>query len=412
MFSVEISSSDLHTPHQWKRKLNNAIIYIIITNYNTLATEWSHTHILHTSREKMNKNIIAISMVKNENDIIETFCRYTLGYCDKLLILEDGSDDTTPDILKSLVNEGLPIVIYEQKTSIGFDKYNIINNLARDAFEIHHADLVIPLDADEFITTDTGIPIRQILEELSDDKIYLLNWRTYILTKTVLQREGTILQRFSEYRPRELEEFTKTLVSEKLFVKEHYKIALGQHDLIPSDNSPIREIFTLDNLIMAHFPIRSRGQLETKVIIGWLNYLSMPNGMQKSGHWPVMYENIKQNGELSFEQTSKMSLFYAVFDETVNQEDETYLHRLTDKPVNTDLVTGKEQLVSRYSASSPDSDVFKVLLPHMEKIITGFKAEVLKQELLNNEKTIELATIQGSRSWKLIRKVRRIFSTR
>ena len=49
-------------------------------------------------------------MVKNEMDIIESFVRYNVNYLDGMIILDNGSTDNTLNILKSLKNEGLPII--------------------------------------------------------------------------------------------------------------------------------------------------------------------------------------------------------------------------------------------------------------------------------------------------------------
>ena len=56
-----------------------------------------------TSGEKMVK--IAISIAKNEMDIIESFVRHTLSFADELLLLDHQSTDKTPEILRALQQE-------------------------------------------------------------------------------------------------------------------------------------------------------------------------------------------------------------------------------------------------------------------------------------------------------------------
>jgi len=53
------------------------------------------------------KKIYAVSMVKNESDIIESFCRYTLTFCDSMIIFDDESTDDTVSIINALIREGL-----------------------------------------------------------------------------------------------------------------------------------------------------------------------------------------------------------------------------------------------------------------------------------------------------------------
>ena len=50
-------------------------------------------------------DIIAISRVKNEADIIEAFVRHTLHFADRMIISDSGSIDGTWDILQILVDE-------------------------------------------------------------------------------------------------------------------------------------------------------------------------------------------------------------------------------------------------------------------------------------------------------------------
>jgi len=55
--------------------------------------------------------LVSISMVKNEEDIIESFVRYNLNIFDEMILLDNGSSDNTLNILNSLKRENLPIYI-------------------------------------------------------------------------------------------------------------------------------------------------------------------------------------------------------------------------------------------------------------------------------------------------------------
>ena len=52
--------------------------------------------------------IVAISTVRDEEDIIEAFVRHMLAFAERLIILDNGSTDSTPDILRAMQDEGLP----------------------------------------------------------------------------------------------------------------------------------------------------------------------------------------------------------------------------------------------------------------------------------------------------------------
>ena len=57
-------------------------------------------------------HIVAIGMVKNEMDIIESFVRHTLSFADELLLIDHQSSDKTAEILRSLQQEGLPLTVH------------------------------------------------------------------------------------------------------------------------------------------------------------------------------------------------------------------------------------------------------------------------------------------------------------
>lgn len=47
-------------------------------------------------------NNVGVSMVKNEEDIIEAFVRYNLRFLDHILVVDNGSSDSTLLILKKM----------------------------------------------------------------------------------------------------------------------------------------------------------------------------------------------------------------------------------------------------------------------------------------------------------------------
>ena len=101
--------------------------------------------------------IISITTIKNESDIIESFVRYHLNIMDLMIILDNGSTDDTLDILIQLKNEGLPIVVIidEDKYFEPYIKYNYLLDVALNEYS---ADIICPLDCDEFIICDEGNP--------------------------------------------------------------------------------------------------------------------------------------------------------------------------------------------------------------------------------------------------------------
>ena len=114
--------------------------------------------------------IAAISMVRNKADVIESFVRHTLRFADWLYITDHRSEDATREILSALVSEGLPILViyYEQE---GHAQSEIMTKQLYQAID-DGADIVLPLDADEFLLSYDGSDIKNILLSLSKEEVY------------------------------------------------------------------------------------------------------------------------------------------------------------------------------------------------------------------------------------------------
>src|SRR5580658_60259 len=94
---------------------------------------------------------VAITCARNEADIIEAFVRHTLAYCGTAIVLDHGSTDSTPEILRHLQEEGLPVHLLRDAT-IGRMHADHMNRLLRMAAGDFAADWILCLDADEFIS--------------------------------------------------------------------------------------------------------------------------------------------------------------------------------------------------------------------------------------------------------------------
>jgi hypothetical protein len=166
------------------------------------------------------KKIIAVTPVRDESDIIESFCRYNLTYCDGMMIYERGSTDNTNEIIRKLIAEGLPIYL-EDNPDVVFDTGNgsVKNPMAYRAINEYGADLVIPLDADEFLYHTDGINPRETLEALREDVEYQALWRTYVYEKEPDIELGFMPNNFTHYRNPALECHNKAFMS-KFLIKE------------------------------------------------------------------------------------------------------------------------------------------------------------------------------------------------
>lgn len=218
------------------------------------------------------QHIVAISMVKNEMDIIESFVRHTLSFADELLIIDHQSSDKTRPILEALQQEGLPLTIHTAHR-VEYAQAEMTTGLMYEAINDHGADIIIPLDADEFLVgTAPGKSVREYLEELDAGEIYILPWRCHIPYQPEAHREEFLLARPVLGRVH-YNDGHKSIIGARRVTEQALKLIQGNHYLyyeqdgkkIPAAMQPCR------TLELAHFYWRSQEQYQTKIAVGWPN---------------------------------------------------------------------------------------------------------------------------------------------
>src|SRR5947207_500225 len=95
-------------------------------------------------------NIVGISMIRNDADIVRPFVRHTLRVLDHLFVIVHCPEDGTGEILKALHAEGLPMTLVLDNEP-AFLQGEGVTWLARGAHAALKPDFIFPLDADEFI---------------------------------------------------------------------------------------------------------------------------------------------------------------------------------------------------------------------------------------------------------------------
>jgi hypothetical protein len=176
-------------------------------------------------------------MVKNEEDIIECFIRYCCLFASRVIVLDNFSTDRTRTILQLLVNEGLPVIILEDQEP-GYFQAEKTSRLIQLAIDKYGAELIIPLDADEFLVSAQGndSPL-EILESLCREKIYYVRWRTYIPHSDDDMSDACIPRRINYARPVSSGDMSKVIITSHLWKAYELQLTFGNHDVV-SRNSP------------------------------------------------------------------------------------------------------------------------------------------------------------------------------
>jgi len=241
--------------------------------------------------------IVAVSMIKNSADVIETMIRGNALVADRFVIIDNSSTDNTGRILNDLIAEGFKIDVLSDDNVSPYQR-DRVQNAIRYALEKYHPDFILPVDDDEIVCSDSGSPkydeVKAYIESLDDNNLYYMNWRNYIPTEEDDLGQICVALRERFCLDDEPEMTKKVLVPARIASSESFRIGWGSHFAECDD---IREHVVLDEIRLAHYPIRSSVQIASKAIVGWINYLAMPNrNKDLSVHWQVMYRAIKEFG--------------------------------------------------------------------------------------------------------------------
>lgn len=258
-----------------------------VLNYNNII----YKNLEHIDSDNSASKIILLSMVKNEADIIESFVRHNHIFFDKTIIIDNGSTDETYSILSALKSEGLPITI-ESDSIIGYSQKEKMQRRYLELTKNEDFDFLVIIDADEFINSSDKDYLRKTLKH--KDTKYFFEWANYIPIGVGRNDISAPLQAIKHRNNKK--SLRKVVIPNFGEDAQFVQIWQGNHDF---DFSVRHLHFSLLDAKLAHFPVRSINQIESKALIGWPSYL-IKNKNAKWSHeglqWRIIYERIEEAG--------------------------------------------------------------------------------------------------------------------
>ena len=246
------------------------------------------------------KKIAVVSMVRNEADIIADFVEWTMGFADVMYIADHDSEDDTVSILTHLAaNHDIILSRVDGTAQI---QSEVITSLARKAMS-DGAEIIVPLDADEFLMADTGdtavLPevihsdVRAALDRLEPSGAYSLRW-----VRFVPQTSGGMLLSRPALRERAPEPLSKVVIGANLLADPDVRIAQGNHNIVIDKRPPVRLTTVLvSGLYIAHYPWRSHIQAARKCMLGWLaNVAKYTRYTRVANHWRDGFRKMLSGG--------------------------------------------------------------------------------------------------------------------
>jgi glycosyltransferase involved in cell wall biosynthesis len=227
-------------------------------------------------------------MVKNESDIIEQFVRHNRVFFDWVEVIDNGSSDDTLSILEALKGEFPDLTVTFDSTS-EYTQAERMTLKYRQLVSEREFDFLVILDADEFLNSQDPDCLRNSLR--SKETKYFLEWSNYTPTVDDDESVEDPIRRI-RYRNSKKSERKVVLPNVGNESAKSLQVWQGNHNF----GTPGRNFkFELLPFVVAHYPVRSLEQIQSKVAVGWLAYTLRDRGGTRSTQgfqWWFIYEKV------------------------------------------------------------------------------------------------------------------------
>jgi Glycosyl transferase family 2 len=242
--------------------------------------------------------LVAVSVVKNEADIIEPFVRHTSVWVDHHFIFDHDSTDGTRQKLCALKDEGLRVSLFTDD-ALGNLQQARSNQLTRLAAETHGADWILPLDADEILTGPGRGFLEQYLAGLAVDCPAIIPLLNYCPTEQDDASIDNPVLRLRYCQP-QLSQTKKILVPRALALDGAISAGKGSHAVYRGGHA-LREQPLPEEFHLAHLALRSPQHQVLRVVLAELQKLS--RGSSHAGldeHYRLGFQLLSEDPELFF----------------------------------------------------------------------------------------------------------------
>lgn len=232
--------------------------------------------------------VAAVTMVKDEADIIEATLTHMLTQADYVLVADNMSTDGTSEILDRLQARHRQLLVIAD-VEVAYEQSAKMTRLATCAHNEWGVDWIVPFDADEIWYSPFHDRVADHLAELADQ------WLA--MAATLYDHVATRLDDDDDDDPtsrmgyRRIEPLPLPKVACRW--RPDLTIEMGNHGVRFDGGATIHE----PQLVVRHFPYRSPEQLVRKVRNGAAAYAASSLPEQYGVHWRQWGQILDQSGE-------------------------------------------------------------------------------------------------------------------
>lgn len=252
--------------------------------------------------------LAAVSLVRDECDIVEAFVRHNLSLLDHLYVLDNWSSDATPEILRKLIEEGLPVSIVPDEDGYFYQSRKTMQ-LLRHAVADQRWDFLFVLDCDEFLDAPDRAALEYAVSALDGGGVGFSNYVQYVPDERDDPNQRDVLRRIIHRAEVEPKLKGKIVVPAALLARPGFALAEGNHNAF-LDGAPVPAT-RLAGLDLAHFPIRSAEQYLSSVIVTRIAWISRTDyNPQWSQHIREFYGELKNKPNVTTADLVKAACCY------------------------------------------------------------------------------------------------------
>jgi glycosyltransferase involved in cell wall biosynthesis len=294
-----------------------------------------------TSERTSDLKIYAISMIRNEADVIAPFLAHSINLFDKLMIVDIQSTDGTLEAIKSYGKTFSQIELYSCAMQERYQSAMMIKLSAKAINE--GADWVFFLDGDEFININNRADFQDYILAFPHDVMHM-PWINLVPTKYGKFESFDLRQKF--FWSGRVSPFNKVAVSSLyLSTNKDFFVSEGNHNISRNFSFPPEQVHL--GLTLLHIPVRSAARLKYRLSNGIRLLATKHNTVNGEGNHAGKILELIANHSLEHERLNLIASNYGVNEDKnlgVNPQELAWPSKFLPSSI---LETGSKEMLSK-----------------------------------------------------------------